>query len=89
MDIFRGAQYVIESGLVDSRMSLQAFIRTEIHGRVASGWYWFRELRDHHASTTMPSFGYLMDACIDGREEIEGLIKKPLGEEGQENVRLF
>lgn len=80
---------MLEAGLVDSRMSLQAHVRTEIHGRVSSGWHWFYEPRDHHTSTRMPSIGYLVDACIDGREEIEGLISKPIGEEGEENVRLF
>lgn len=70
-------------------MSLQAYIRTEMHERVASGWYWFSETRNHHTSTKMPSIGHLIDACVDGREEIENLIKKPIGEEGEENVRLF
>lgn len=92
--VLRGSLYLVEAGLLESRLDLHTFIREHMLRKVANAWLWFYKTYSEYDSPTerqviMPSLGDVVRGCGTGRLAIESLVKEPFGEDGKVSLLLL
>lgn len=92
--ILKGSLYLVECGLLESRLNLHTFVREHMLLKVAHGWFWFHKTISAYDSVaerqvTMPSLGDIIRGTVTGRSAIETLLEKPFGEDGNVSLLLY
>lgn len=92
--ILKGSMYLVETGLLESRLDLHTFIREYMVLKISNGWFWFHKTFSEYDSAAqrrviMPSLGDVVRGCTTGRFAIEDLVKKPFGEDNEVSLLLL
>lgn len=92
--ILKGVLYLVEGGLLESRLNIHTFVREHMILKVAHGSLWFQKTisaydTEAERKVTMPSLGDIIRGTVIGRSAIEDLVRKPFGEDGNVSLLLY